>query len=146
MKQSVTELPFNRLLGIEAASGPEQVLRLPGGEQYTNHLGTVHAGALLALAEASSGEYLLRAVGTSEGVVPVVRRIEAKFRKPANGAVTSTVTTAPGAIERLREELAGKGRASISVAVELRDESGVHVLTAAVEWFMARVGGSGVAP
>ena len=54
MKQSVTELPFNRFLGIEVAADPSQLLRLPAGGQYLNHLSTVHASAQLALAEASS--------------------------------------------------------------------------------------------
>ena len=40
MKNSVTELPFNSFLGIEAASEQAQLLRLPAGAQYLNHLGT----------------------------------------------------------------------------------------------------------
>ena len=36
-----------------------------------------------------------------------------------------------------RLALAGKGRALISVNVELHDESGAHVLSASVEWFIA---------
>jgi hypothetical protein len=139
MPSSVTELPFNSFLGIEAASEPDQILRLPAGEQYLNHLGTVHASAQLALAEASSGEFLLRAVGSIDGIVPVVRRLESKFRKPANGAITSTVSTPPEAIDQLRAELAAKGRALISITVELHDESGAHTLSATVEWFITRV-------
>jgi acyl-coenzyme A thioesterase PaaI-like protein len=139
MKSSVTELPFNRFLGLEKASEPSQLLRLPFGPQYLNHLGTVHAGALLALAEASSGEFLLRALGFSPGIVPVVRRLEAKFRKPANGAVTSTATATAGTIEQVGLDLAAKGRAMISVSVELRDESGGCALSATVEWFITRI-------
>jgi acyl-coenzyme A thioesterase PaaI-like protein len=139
VKHSVTELPFNRFLGIEIASEPTQLLRLPAGEQYLNHLGTVHASAQLALAEASSGEFLLRALGSASAVVPVVRRLESKFRKPANGAVTSTVSTPPEAVEQLHTDLAAKGRAIISITVELHDESGAHTLSATVEWFITRM-------
>jgi acyl-coenzyme A thioesterase PaaI-like protein len=138
MKQSVTELPFNRLVGIEPSADPAQLLRLPPGEQYLNHLGTIHASALLALAEASSGEFLLRHFGKSEGVIPVVRRMEAKFRKPASGAVTSSASVAPGALTQFDADLAAKGRALIEVTVELHDESGKHALSAAVEWFVQR--------
>ena len=139
MNHSVTELPFNRFIGIEAASDSVQLLRLPSGGQYLNHLGTVHASALLALAEASSGEFLLRHFGSSDGVVPVVRRIEAKFRKPANGAVASTANAAPETLAQLDADLAAKGRALISIAVELHDESGAHALSASVEWFIQRL-------
>ena len=139
MKQSVTELPFNSFLGIQRASDSTQILRLPGGGHYLNHLGTVHASALLALAEASSGEFLLRHFGSSAGFVPVVRRIEAKFRKPAHGAVGSSASAAPGALSQLDTDLAAKGRALISIAVELHDESGTHALSATVEWFIQRI-------
>jgi acyl-coenzyme A thioesterase PaaI-like protein len=133
---TVTELPFNKLLSLQPADAAH-LLRLPAGGQYLNHLGTVHAGALLSLAEASSGEFLLRTIGDAAGIVPVVRRLEAKFRKPANGAVTSTASVAAGAMDELRTALAARGRALISVDVELHDESGAHVLSASVEWFVA---------
>ena len=139
MKASVTELPFNSFLGIQTAPRPPQILLLPSGDQYLNHLGTVHASAQLALAEASSGEFLLRHFGSTEGIVPVVRRLEAKFRKPASGAVTSTATAEPTALEQLDAELASKGRALIPITVELHDQSGAHTLSATVEWFIQRL-------
>ena len=141
MQASVTELPFNRFLGLQKAPDPGKLLTLPAGGQYLNHLGTVHASAQLALAEASSGEFLLRALGTSDGLVPVVRRLESKFRKPANGALTASVTTPPAALDQLRAEMEAKGRAMITIAVEVHDESGVHTLSAAVEWFITRIAG-----
>src|SRR5437016_596220 len=140
MKASVTELPFNSFLGIQPASHPPQVLRLPSGDRYLNHLGTVHASAQLALAEASSGELLLRHFGSAQGIVPVVRRLEAKFRRPANGVVTSTAGVTPESLAQLDIELSSKGRSLISVTVELHDQSGAHTLSATVEWFIQRVG------
>ena len=134
----VTDLPFNALIGIERAEANDALLRLPSDPRYLNHLGSVHASALLALAEASSGEFLLRHFGSSEGIVPVVRRLESKFRKPANGSVTSTASATPEALARLTSNLASKGRSIILVAVELHDESGTHALSATVEWFIQR--------
>ncbi|WP_395749834.1 PaaI family thioesterase [Prosthecobacter sp.] len=138
MTHSVTSLPFNTFLGLEPApsSDPAHLLRLPAGPQYLNHLGTVHASAQLALAEASSGEFLLRAFGPDSGVIPVVRRLESKFRKPANGPLISTVTTPPEVLDQLRADLAAKSRAIVSITVELHDESGAHTLSATVEWFI----------
>jgi acyl-coenzyme A thioesterase PaaI-like protein len=136
---SVTELPFNRFLGIQTAAEPSQLLQLPSGKQYLNHLGTVHASAQLALAEASSGELLLRHFGSAEGIVPVVRRLEAKFRKPAKGAVTSTARATPESLAQLAAELKSKGRGLIPIMVELHDEAGAHTLSATVEWFIQRL-------
>lgn len=137
MKHSVTELPFNSFLGLQASKDGEHLLRLPAGDRYLNHLGTVHASALLALAEAASGECLLGHFGTSDGIVPVVRRLEAKFRKPANGAVEAAASLRPEQVITLKESLGTKGRAVVTVQVELHDTAGTLVLSAAVEWFVA---------
>jgi acyl-coenzyme A thioesterase PaaI-like protein len=138
VKASVTELPFNSFVGIQVADDAAHLLRLPAGKQYLNHLGTVHASAQLALAEASSGEFLLRHFGSADGIIPVVRRMEAKFRKPANGSITSTVTGAPETLAQLDVELSAKGRALISIPVEIHDEAGAHTLSATFEWFIQR--------
>ncbi|EDY21835.1 conserved hypothetical protein [Chthoniobacter flavus Ellin428] len=135
---SVTELPFNRFVGLQSAAAQPQLLQLPASPSYLNHLGTVHASALLALAEASSGEFLLRHFGGSDSLVPVVRHIDAKFRKPANGAVTSIASATPEALAELETALAAKGRGLLAIAVELHDESGTHVLSATIEWFLQR--------
>ncbi len=74
---NVTQLPFNRLVGLVPAKVDSGLLvTLPDGPQYLNHLGTVHAGALLAVAEAGSGVILLDQLGDTTGDVPVVRRLE----------------------------------------------------------------------
>ena len=138
MKASVTELPFNSFLGIQTGGDSAHVLRLPSGRQYLNHLGTVHASAQLALAEASSGEFLLKYFGSTQGIVPVVRRMEAKFRKPANGSIISTASATPESLAQLDVELSSKGRAAIPISVELHDESGAHTLSAIFEWFIQR--------
>jgi acyl-coenzyme A thioesterase PaaI-like protein len=138
VKTSVTELPFNSFLGIQPSGDSAHLLRLPSGDQYLNHLGTVHASAQLALAEASSGEFLLRHFGSAAGVIPVVRRMDAKFRKPANGSITSTASATPESLAQLDAELSSKGRALIPISVELHDESGAHTLSATFEWFIQR--------
>ena len=138
MTISVQDLPFNKLIGLQAAGEGVFLLMLPEGPQYLNHLGTVHASALLALAEATSGEFLLRRFGDLQGIVPVVRRLEAKFRKPARGAVTSAVSTPPEQLDGVDVDLGAKGRALVSIDVELHDQSGTHVLSASVDWFIAR--------
>src|SRR5262245_707915 len=89
-EMDVTQLPFNRHIGLESCPDDGEVLvSLPDGPQYANHLGTVHASALLAVAEAASGAFLVRHFGSGAGVVPVVRRLEAKFKKPARGRVSA---------------------------------------------------------
>jgi acyl-coenzyme A thioesterase PaaI-like protein len=135
----VTQLPFNRLVGLEAGDADSgSLVSLPDGPQYTNHLGTVHASALLAVAEAGSGAFLVRQFGPGAGFVPVVRRLEAKFRKPARGRVSARCTVPATELERWAADLAARGRVLAPVAVEVVDAAGVVVLSAVVEWFIAR--------
>ena len=114
-------------------------LQLPAGARYTNHLGTVHAGALMALAEACSGEALLGALSDiQDGILPLVRRFECKFRKPAIGMVSGSVHLTAGSVQILRSAILTKGKALIEVPVDLHDESMTPVMSATVEWFVAK--------
>lgn len=136
---NVTELPFNQLVGIASSSQEGSLLMLPADPRYHNHLGTVHAGALMTLAEASSGALLLGKYGTlGFEVVPVVRRMETKFRKPAQGAVHSKASISSEQDAQFVAALTTKGRALVEVGVDLHDEHGTHALSATVEWFVAK--------
>lgn len=139
MSLDITTVPFCARAGVRRSDRAGALLMLPGEESFTNHLGTVHAGALLTLAESASGERLIREFGAAGlDVVPVVRRVEAKFRKPARGAVHASAEIGAEAREEFVTALAARGRAAVDVAVEVHDESGVLALTATVEWFVAK--------
>ena len=54
-----TDLALNQLLGMrEAPAGAAHLLELPFTPALHNHLGTMHAAAQFALAEAASAECL----------------------------------------------------------------------------------------
>jgi acyl-coenzyme A thioesterase PaaI-like protein len=138
----VTQVPFNRLVGLELGTrGSDRLVSLPQGSQYTNHLGTVHAGALLAVAEAGSAAFLVKHLAGAGAVVPVVRRLEAKFRKPAGGRVSARATVSAEEVARWLCEIDARGRVLAPVPVEVVDDAGVVVMSAMVEWFIARGGG-----
>ncbi len=135
----VTQLPFNRLIGLEPAAADSGFLvGLPDGPQYTNHLGTVHAAALLAVAEAGSGALLVQHIVGTAGFVPVVRRLESKFRRPASGRVWARANIPPEEVARWSAELKSRGQTSAVVPVEVVDTAGSVLLSAVVEWFIAR--------
>jgi len=138
MLESVTELAFNRHVGILKGSTPGALVELPAGGQYLNHVGTVHAGAQLVLAEACSGEFLLQNLASDLEVLPVVRRVEAKFKRPASGRLIANVVTPVAAIVDAVVELERKGRCLAAIAVEIIDESGQCTLAATFDWFIAQ--------
>ncbi len=135
----VTDIPFNAFLRIEEARPDSaHLLRLQESPCHLNHLGTVHASVQLALAEASSGQLLIQALPELGGkVVAVVRRVEAKFKKPMQGSIYSRAITSLDEIRRSAESLATKGRSLIPVTVEIVDEDDNVGLAATFEWFGA---------
>ncbi len=135
----VTGIPFNAFLGIERVDGVEPRLALREAANLTNHLGTVHASAQFALAEAASGECLLRMFGDiaeRATVVPVVRSAEVKFRKPAQGAIQAGGQIAEDVARKARTALEGRGRALIPVEVTVEDAAANVTMTASFEWFV----------
>lgn len=139
MAVDVTGVPFNKFLGITRASEPGFLLQLEDSPDYQNHLGTVHAGVQLTLAETTSADCLLRHFpDLAESVVAVVRRVEAKFRNPLTGKIRSRAAIQQGQADKLEEALRAKGRGLISVDVEIVGVDGTVGLLATVEWFVQK--------
>lgn len=135
----VTQLPFNQLVGLQSeAEASGWLVSLPAGAQHMNHVGTLHACALLTVAEAGSGIFLQRKLGSAAGYVPVVRRLQARFRKPAVGWVAARANLPDEVVAGWAAQLATRGKLTAEVPVEVVDGNGTVVLTAEVEWFIAR--------
>jgi acyl-coenzyme A thioesterase PaaI-like protein len=139
----IAEIPFNRFIGLRRESpGGEFAVSLPSGPQYHNHLGIVHASAQLAVAEAASGEWMLRHFGDrAVNFIAVVRRMETKFKQPARGKILGKATVAAEALSQLEQELGAKRVIAFALRVDVFDEAGAHTLTGTVEWFLTRRGG-----
>jgi hypothetical protein len=134
----VTAIPFNAFLEMEESADSSRLLELSDSPHYLNHVGTVHASAQLALAEASTGQMLMQALPElADKVVAVVRRVEAKFKKPMQGVIASRPVTTSDEIRQAAAPLASRGRAVIPVTVEILDAAANVGLAATFEWFAA---------
>ena len=134
-----TEIPFVSHVGIEAQSS--DALQLVLTEQVSNHVGTMHAAALFALAETQSGvllQELFPEYGVDE-VIPLLRGSSLKYHTPASSTVIATASVTPEDQERFLSRFERRGRAGITVSVILQDEAGQRVMSAAFEWFVQRV-------
>src|SRR5260370_34633688 len=118
-------------MGIRKSQGDgSQLLEMDDLPVYRNHLGTVHAGAQMALAEAASAEYLMRTFGGADaGVLAVVRRVQAKFKNLVNGKVFAKVDCPPQELAKFSAALDAKGKAFVSVTVGISDSAGVVAMT-----------------
>ena len=78
---------------------------------------------------------LLREFDGVDNIVPVVRNIEVKYKKPASGTVFSKakLTTEKDAVQ---ESLETKRRTPLPVQVTLHDTKGLLLVQATFEWFV----------
>jgi acyl-coenzyme A thioesterase PaaI-like protein len=133
-----TEVPFNKYLDIRSAgenSGFFLYLNAKG--MHLNHLGTIHASVLFSLAEASSGEYLLKAFEpVSKDVIPVVRKAEVRFRKPVQGKISAKAGLISTTKEEVLNELKTRGRTLCKVGADIYSENGTKVFSSVFEWFI----------
>lgn len=134
-----TDLAFNRALGVrDAPPGAEHLLELPFGPLVQNHVGTVHAAAQFALAEAAAAERLRRDYAAAAGqALVLVRAVSAKYRAAATGDLLAYARPDDSTREHLLRDLATRSRTKAVVLVELRDRAGTLCFAGTFEWFVA---------
>lgn len=138
ISMDVTKIPFNSFIGLRISDKSGYLLMLDNRREYRNHLDTVHASALFALAEATGGHFLLSEFSDIPDIIPVVRKVETKYRKPVEGVVFSKARFRETEKEKVLEELNLKGRTALTVDVSLSDETGAPVMQSLFEWFVTK--------
>lgn len=135
-----TDLPLNQLLGLrDPDPAAPHLLELPWDDRWRNHVGTLHAAAQFALAEAASAECLRRTFpDLAQETLAVVRRVDLRYRRAAATDLSAFARLDAGAAERLRGELASRGRSFVDVGVELHDTTGATVFAGRFTWYVSR--------
>ena len=134
----VTAIPFNKFIGLAESDDGRYVLMLPEGGRYENHVGTVHASALFALAEATSGVRIMSELGGRDDLGAVVRKVETKYRNPAQGAVYSAAALVEERTAVLAE-IDERGRGFAHITVDLFDTAAKPVARFEFEWFVTKI-------
>ncbi len=136
----VTQIPFNKFIEITNSSEDDNALALEFKGNMQNHLGSFHASAQFALAEACSGLSLQKQLPhLVESVVPVLRKSDIKFKQPAQSNIQATSNIAVEEKERFEKQFEKKGRATIVVPVEIKDEKGTITMVGKYEWFVQKI-------
>ncbi len=138
----VTAIPFHANLGLEVAL-PPYLLQLSPRDVHQNHLGTIHASVMIAVAEAGSGlflqHHLEEEVARLEGrILPIIRRIDAKFHQAGNGIVYCRCLMEPDALYEVLDELKKRNRAKVVVPMQVVDTKSTLLLSASFDWFIQR--------
>ena len=135
---NVLEIPFVKKVGITKTKNNQ--LELPFSTDTHNHLQTMHASAQFTLAETASGEYLQTLFPDLVGkVIPVVRDANVKYKKPAIKNIIAYPSITEEEIEKFNTQFNKKGRASISVNVEIKDIENTVTCIASYNWFVQKL-------
>ncbi|MBN2347727.1 MAG: YiiD C-terminal domain-containing protein [Bacteroidales bacterium] len=135
---NVLEIPFNKYLGLKKSVNNDGfILKLEERKELLNHLGTLHAGSLFALAEATSGEFLLNQFcDYNLDIIPLVRKVEIKYSKPGNGTIFSKANFVNSKTDEIINELNTRRRVIINVNVDIFDSSSEKIMTSIFDWFV----------
>lgn len=133
---NLKEIPFAKLLAV-SNSDTDFLFELSADEKYTNHLGTVAAAAQFSLAEFASGQWMINTFpDIAPNVIPVLRKSEVKFRKPALGRVRARALVNEETKTQFITELTQRKRALLTIPIELVNDDLEVVMSGTYEWFI----------
>jgi uncharacterized protein (TIGR00369 family) len=120
-----------RILSVESGTAEAA---LDERREVTNHIATIHAGALFTLAEAASGAAMAGALAPMlMQVRPVAATGAIAYLKPARGNLVARArVTRPS--DLLLGELEASGKTEFGVAVTIHDAAEVEVATIDIGW------------
>lgn len=134
----VTNIPFAKHIGIERKE--EGTLKLEATDVVQNHIQTIHASAQFALAETQSGLYLqILFPEYKDQVIPLLRGSTVKYKQPATKEIYAVASVDEKSREKFLALFEKKGRASITVMVELRDVDDLITMQGEFTWFMQKL-------
>lgn len=97
-------------------------------EKNRNHIGTMYAGALFAIAELPGGVLPLSVLGG--GFVPIVTHVDIDFLRAARSDVRLEARMEPALLQRLAAEAQLNGKATFELDLTILDDSETCVATA----------------
>ncbi len=134
----VLDIPFVKKVGIQKNFDGQ--LELADNTDVQNHLQTIHAGAQFLLAETASGDFLQSVFpDLADKIIPVLRDSQIKFKRPATNIIQAYPKLSDESQSKFLEQFANKGRATISVDVEIKDMQGTVTCTGTFGWFIQRI-------
>ena len=126
-------VPMNRTLGIKLKSmeDNETVMIMKGRRKITNYGGTIHGGAIMALAETVHGGAVLNKIGAF-GNLMVTRNCDLKFLKRGRGNLKVRFNLSDENEIYIKRHLERDGKCEIELVSAVTDSQGdtVAVLTA----------------
>jgi uncharacterized protein (TIGR00369 family) len=129
-------VPFARHAGVEitGVADGSATAQLVQADQFSNHIGSVHAGALFTLGETASGAAMVGAFADmATRIRPLATAANITYLKLGRGTLAARARTdMPG--EELRKRLEADGVAAFEVHVDVQDERERMIAQLVVAW------------
>ena len=133
-------VPFARYVGVkllEIGDGTASA-ELEQRDEVSNHIASMHAGAMFSLGEAASGAALAGALApVILEMRPVAANASIAFKKVAKGTLTAHAKASlDGAtiIKTIEDE----GKVAFDVNVDIKDAAGDTVVEMTVNWYVSK--------
>ncbi|MDQ1308362.1 MAG: hypothetical protein QG671_4196 [Actinomycetota bacterium] len=97
-------------------------------EPNRNHVGTMYAGALFAIAELPGGVLPMSVLGAE--FVPIVTHVDIDFLRPVRSDARLDARMAPANLRGLAEQARTDGKATFELDLTIVDDAGACVATA----------------
>ncbi len=132
-------VPFANHVGVKLISiaDGKATAELDQRGEVSNHIKSMHAGAMFTLGEAASGAAMAGALApVILDMRPVAATAQIAFKKVAIGTLTAHATSSrPGA--DLMQAIRETGKVAFDVTVDIRDSSGDTVVEMTVNWYVS---------
>lgn len=118
-QMDISSLPFNNAVGIYVDGA--DVILTPRSE-HLNHVNTIHATVVYGVAEAASGQCLLkRFPRIADSYIAVLRNSTVKYRRPASigSDIRGMGLISDDTVAAFNDALHSRGRATIEIPVSL---------------------------
>lgn len=102
-------------------------VEIPNQRAVRNHIGQVHAAAMMCLGETASG--LLAGMNVPDTSLPLIKEMKSSFVKRSTGKLTAVCELAPG-----QESLFITEKGEIRLRVQITDAAGVEPVEIEAIW------------
>lgn len=134
-----TAVPFATHVGVkllELGDGTASA-ELEQRDEVSNHIKSMHAGAMFTLGEAASGAAMAGALApVILQMRPVAAVANIAFKKVAIGTLTAHAKTSRSGGD-LMQTIKDAGKVAFDVNVDIRDASGDTVVEMTVNWYVS---------
>lgn len=138
-------VPMNQAIGLRidevADDSSRVVLRLPPRRRNLNAVGTVHGGAITALAESVHGVAVLWQFSPASHHM-VSRELRIQFVAPGRGTLTTEFSLTEEVRQRIEADLTRSGSSEVELSCEVKGPQGATVARLTGSYVIRRHGRS----